>query len=109
MTADTLRVSPSQTRAHRRIDQILDAARKHYDEVGRDRFNTGDVAKLAGCSVGTVYRYFEDRVAIMDAIHPNRDDAHVVVKRLTQVDTEMLTEGQKWNRAREVMTEHGLL
>lgn len=109
MTAETLRVSPTQTRAQQRIEQILDAARKHYDEVGRDRFNTGDVARLAGCSVGTVYRYFEDRVAIMDAIHPNRDAPHRVVDRLKQVDNEFLTEGQKWTHTREVMTEHGLL
>lgn len=109
MSTETLRVMPKQSRAQTRIESILDAARTHYAEVGRDRFNTGDVARLAGCSVGTVYRYFEDRVAILDAIDPNRDAANTVIDRLKRVDTEMMTEGQKWIKAREVMGEHGLL
>ncbi|WP_213816255.1 TetR/AcrR family transcriptional regulator [Glaciihabitans sp. dw_435] len=44
--------------------------------AGRDRFTTADVAAIAGCSIGTLYRYYKDRIAILDAIWPDRD-AHL--------------------------------
>lgn len=66
----TMRVSPSQSRANARVDSILKAAKEHLAEVGRDRFSLGPVQKKAGCSVGTIYRYFEDRVALLNAIDP---------------------------------------
>ncbi len=75
MTISTLRNSPSQTRSQLRVDSILAAARQHYAEAGRDAFNTNSVAVLAGCSIGTIYRYFDDRVALMNEIEPHRDDA----------------------------------
>ena len=70
---DVLRKKPAQSRSSDRVKDILSAARTHYTEVGRDRFNTTAVAQLAGCSVGTLYRYFVDRVALMDAFVPHRD------------------------------------
>lgn len=73
MNAELLRKRPAQGRSSDRVKSILAAARTHYAEVGRDRFNTTAVAALAGCSVGTLYRYFEDRVALMDAFVPHRD------------------------------------
>lgn len=73
MNEDVLRKKPAQPRSSDRVKDILSAARTHYTEVGRDRFNTTAVAQLAGCSVGTLYRYFKDRVALMDAFAPDRD------------------------------------
>ena len=32
------------------------------------------VAEESGRSIGTVYRYFPDRVSILDRVWPNRDD-----------------------------------
>jgi Bacterial regulatory proteins, tetR family. len=40
--------------------------------VGRDRFTTDMIAKRAECSIGTIYRYFADRVDILDELYPNR-------------------------------------
>ena len=68
-----LRNSPVQARSVDRLATILDAARPVLQEVGRDRLTTGMVAEAAGCSIGTLYRYFPDRVAVLDAIAPDRD------------------------------------
>lgn len=46
----------------------LDAIKLH----GRDEFTTQHVAELAGVSIGTVYRYANSRVDLMDAVWPNR-------------------------------------
>lgn len=43
------------------------------------------MAKLAGCSIGTIYRYFTDRVVLMDAIHPDRDATTMKLKSIKVV------------------------
>lgn len=68
-----LRHTPVQARGQKRLDEILVAARKALAIHGRDRFTTAQVADLAGASIGTVYRYFPDRVAILDVIFPDRE------------------------------------
>lgn len=44
--------------------RILDAAGQCFVEKGVARTSMGDVARAAGCSRQTVYRYFEDRTAL---------------------------------------------
>lgn len=63
-----------------RLTSIRTAAVKLYNDpkIGRDRMTTADVAKSAKCSIGTVYRYFTDRVALLDDIAPDRDKSPVV-------------------------------
>jgi hypothetical protein len=68
-----IRISPVQQRSQDRLQQIEAAAREVLARVGRDRLTTAMVAELAGCSIGSVYRYFADRVAILDAIAPDRN------------------------------------
>jgi len=70
-----LRNKPLQTRSQVRLDAIKAAAIKLYNnpQIGRDRLTTAQVALLAGCSIGTFYRYFEDRYALLEAIAPDRD------------------------------------
>lgn len=43
------------------VDRLLDAAGRTFSEMGLDRARVADVARAAGCSRGTVYRYFPDR------------------------------------------------
>jgi AcrR family transcriptional regulator len=73
---DILRNKPVQERSQARLEQILDAAREALADpaMGRDRFTTADVARISGCSIGTVYRYFPDRIAILDRVWPDRAD-----------------------------------
>jgi len=84
----SLRNKPVQKRSQERLEQLLEAARLAYAEHGRDRFTTQQVAEKAGASIGTVYRYFPDRVLLMDAIAPDRDrQAHLVLERVREALT----------------------
>jgi AcrR family transcriptional regulator len=38
------------------------------DELGYERLTTAMVAERAGASIGTVYRYFPDRIAVLQAL-----------------------------------------
>jgi AcrR family transcriptional regulator len=46
------------------VDRILDAAGQCFAERGVTRATIGDIARAAGCSRPTIYRYFEDREAL---------------------------------------------
>lgn len=46
------------------VDRILDAAEKAFVERGVTAVGMADVAEFAGCSRGTLYRYFDGRHAL---------------------------------------------
>ncbi|WP_323742934.1 MULTISPECIES: TetR family transcriptional regulator [unclassified Rathayibacter] len=55
-------------RSAARLASLLDAAAAVVDEVGFDRLTTAMVAERAGAAIGTVYRYFPDRIAVLQAL-----------------------------------------
>jgi AcrR family transcriptional regulator len=57
-------------------ERILDAAGRCFARAGVRATSVGDVAREAGCSRPTVYRYFEDRQALRTAF------AHREARRL---------------------------
>lgn len=63
-----VRTEPIQQRSAERLDALLDSAAQVVDEVGFDRITTAMIAEHAGASIGTVYRYFPDRVAVLEAL-----------------------------------------
>ncbi len=63
-----LRNEPVQARSTARLAQLLDAAAAIVDEIGYERLTTAMVADRAGASIGTVYRYFPDRIALLQAL-----------------------------------------
>lgn len=63
-----LRNEPVQARSSARLTGLLDAAAAIIDEVGFERLTTAMVAERAGASIGTVYRYFPDRIAVVEAL-----------------------------------------
>jgi AcrR family transcriptional regulator len=63
-----LRNSPVQARSTARLTALLDAAAAVLDEVGMERLTTALVAERAEASIGTVYRYFPDRVTLLQAL-----------------------------------------
>jgi AcrR family transcriptional regulator len=63
-----VRIEPIQQRSTARLSGLLDAAANVVDEVGFDRITTAMVAERAGASIGTVYRYYPDRVAVLHAL-----------------------------------------
>ncbi len=66
------RVEPVQERSRKRLESLRAAAREAIEQKGIERFTTADVARISGASIGTVYRYYSDRVAVLDDLFPQR-------------------------------------
>src|SRR5581483_5058441 len=64
----TLRRVPRQARARRRIDVILDAAAAEFAEVGFETTTTNAIARRAGTSIGSLYQFFPNKEAILEAL-----------------------------------------
>lgn len=82
-----LRNEPVQKRSTARLAAIEAAAEQAIAEEGVDKFTTADIARIAGCSIGTIYRYFPDRVAILDRLRPRRHEAGQKLEEIvTRID-----------------------
>lgn len=64
----TVRTTPLQARSAARIAELLEACAGVVEEVGIEHVTTNLVAERAGCSIGTIYRYFPDRIAVIRAL-----------------------------------------
>jgi len=84
-----LRHTPQQARSAATLTALTDAARVAADTYGYDRFTTADVAQISGLSIGTVYRYFPNRLALLEAIDTGR-------KVAADVRAERARQDQKW-------------
>ena len=62
------RKRPAQKRAEVTINHILDTTAQLIEEVGLEGFNTNLLAKRADLKVGTIYRYFPNKFAILNAL-----------------------------------------
>lgn len=80
----SLRNEPVQARSTARLAGLLDAAAAVIDELGYERLTTAMVAERAGASIGTVYRYFPDRIAVLQAL-----GARNLERTLSKVTTEI--------------------
>lgn len=69
-----LRSEPQQHRSARRLAELEQAARTVIARVGRDAFTTQQIVDEADASIGTFYRYFADRVAVLDHVYPHRSE-----------------------------------
>ncbi|QEE61415.1 TetR/AcrR family transcriptional regulator [Salinibacterium sp. dk2585] len=67
-TTAALRNEPVQARSAARLTRLLDSAAEVIDEIGYERLTTAMVAERAGASIGTVYRYFPDRIAVLQSL-----------------------------------------
>lgn len=67
MAAPARRV-PRQLRSQAKVEFMLEAAMQLLDETGLDLFTTKAVAAKAGVSIGTLYQYFDDKQALLDAL-----------------------------------------
>src|ERR1700730_8490433 len=63
-----LRKQPSQTRSKAMVDTILDATARVLVERGYAKTNTNVVAELAGISFGSLYRYYPNKNALINAL-----------------------------------------
>jgi AcrR family transcriptional regulator len=63
-----LRNPPRQARSAARVELLLDVAEEVFEEVGYEAATTNLVASRAGVPVGTLYRWFPDKVALAEAL-----------------------------------------
>ncbi len=70
------RKTPRQPRAKASVDFILEAAAQVLEAAGETGFNTNAVAARAGVSIGTLYRYFPDKAAILRGLALRETQAH---------------------------------
>lgn len=59
---------PTQERAKRRYEAILDAAAEVFAEVGFEAATIDDIASRADTSVGSIYQFFENKNGLFHAI-----------------------------------------
>jgi AcrR family transcriptional regulator len=59
---------PQQARSWERFHRILDAAADLFVEIGYESVTTDDIAAKANTSVGGLYRFFPDKVAVFQAL-----------------------------------------
>jgi len=60
--------APQQERGQRRVEQILDAAESVFAELGVDGTSMQLIADRAESSVGSLYHFFPNKDAIVDAL-----------------------------------------
>ncbi|MFF6909933.1 TetR family transcriptional regulator [Streptomyces sp. NPDC012389] len=63
-----LRRAPVQQRSADRLARILDACAELLDETGYEQLSTRDVASRAEVPIGSVYRFFSNKRALVDAL-----------------------------------------
>jgi AcrR family transcriptional regulator len=59
---------PQQERGEKRVEEILDAAEAVIAEVGVEAATTNAIAERAGASVGSLYHFFPNKEAIVQAL-----------------------------------------
>ncbi len=72
--ASLIRNEPMQARSTARLAALLDAAAAVVAEIGYERLTTAMVAEGAGASIGTVYRYFPDRIAVLQSLAARNEE-----------------------------------
>jgi AcrR family transcriptional regulator len=68
VTAGPLRRIPVQGRSVARVQRMLDACAELVDEVGYEGLTTTLLAERAGVAIGSVYQFFPDKRAIVQAL-----------------------------------------
>jgi AcrR family transcriptional regulator len=68
MSKNSVRTAPQQPRSQQRVDLILDTAADLFAETGYQNTTTNAIAERAGISIGSLYRYFPDKDAILRAL-----------------------------------------
>ena len=81
----TLRHEPQQARGRERVERILQVAEELIAREGAEALTTTRVASEVGISVGSLYHYFSDKSAIVNALARRYlDEFEGEMARLTQ-------------------------
>ncbi|WP_459713413.1 TetR family transcriptional regulator [Actinophytocola sp. KF-1] len=63
-----MRKQPVQQRSAKRVEQMLEACAALIDELGYDGVTTTLIAERAGVAVGSLYQFFPDKRAVVQAL-----------------------------------------
>lgn len=83
-----MRKAPQQKRSREMVNRLLDTTAALLAERGLDNTTTNHVAERAGVSIGSLYQYFPDKEALIEALleRMGSDISKVFRKRAEQVD-----------------------
>jgi AcrR family transcriptional regulator len=87
---------PLRADARRNRAKVLEAARKEFAERGRDA-QIDDVARRAKVGVGTVYRHFPTKTALLNALVSDKFDA------IAEFARERLDDDDPWQALQDVL------
>lgn len=82
----TMRKEPRQARSRATTDAILDAAAHILGERGWAGLTTNTVADVAGVSIGSLYQYFPNKLALIEAVRQRHFDDVLAVLRVAADD-----------------------
>ena len=85
--SNAARKGPKQQRSKVTVAAILDGAVRVLEREGSDAATTSRIAEVAGVSVGTLYQYFANREAILDALQDRE------FERATEMMNRVLSRG----------------
>jgi AcrR family transcriptional regulator len=88
-SAHPARNQPRQLRSKVTVGLILDAAIRIFEKEGAEAATTSRIAEVAGVSVGTLYQYFGNRDAILDALQDREFEraANMMQRVLSEAST----------------------
>jgi DNA-binding transcriptional regulator YbjK len=70
----SVRPHPQQSRSSNRVDRLLEAAAEVIAEIGYESATTNAIAERAGVSIGSLYRYFPDKQAILRTLEHSHSE-----------------------------------
>jgi AcrR family transcriptional regulator len=82
-TAPTLLARPKRADARRNYDKVLAAAREAFAEGGESTA-LEEIARRAGVGIGTLYRHFPSRQALVEALYI--DEVEAVCRSAAELD-----------------------
>jgi AcrR family transcriptional regulator len=82
-TAQTLLTRPKRADARRNYEKVLAAAREAFAEGGESTA-LEEIARRAGVGIGTLYRHFPNRQALLEALYV--DEVEEVCRSAAQLD-----------------------
>jgi AcrR family transcriptional regulator len=86
-----MRSVPKQERGERRMQQILDAAEQTFAERGYEAATTNEIAARAQTSIGTLYRFFPNKEAIVQHLSERYvQELYVLRKKMFQPEAETM-------------------
>ena len=90
-----LRRRPVQQRSAARVERMLEACAQLIDEVGYDGVTTTLIAERAGVAVGSLYQFFPDKRAVVQALTTRNLDRfmELIIEKLSTATLEHWWDG----------------